>query len=147
MKYEKYHIKTYPSFLKFEFISDGPKGNIRKQVIFRQTEHPDVYNIGFGDVDMVSGEINDISITNNSDSKKVLVTVAWAVMRFFERKPDKYVFAVGSTKARTRLYRMGISNNLKEIQKEFEVFGYDGLKWQVFVKETEYEAFLIRKIL
>jgi len=146
MKYEKYHIETSSSFLKFEFISKGPNGSIKKQVIFRQTDNANVYNLGFGDVDKTTGEINDVVITNNNDSQKVLATVALTVLRFFEKNPHKFVFAVGSTKSRTRLYRMGISNNLEEIKENFEVFGYNDAKWEVFSKEKDYEAFLIRKI-
>ena len=43
------------------------------------------------------------------------------------------VLALGSTKARTRLYRIGITNNLTEIEEDFEVFGFaqgDGMKFQ-----------------
>ena len=146
MKYDKYHIETSSSFLKFEFVSKGPNGDIRKQVIFRQTDHADVFNLGFGDVDHNTGQINDITITNNNDSQKVLATVALTVLRFFEKNPDKYVFATGSTKSRTRLYKMGISSNLEEIKENFEVFGFDGIKWEAFRKERDYDAFLIRKI-
>ncbi|HMH21572.1 MAG TPA: hypothetical protein VK563_07345 [Puia sp.] len=146
MKYERYHIESSSSFLKFEFISKGPKGNIKKQVIFRQTDDPDVYNLGFGDVDPDTGDINDIAVTNNNDSQKVLATVAWTVVSFFERNPGKFVFATGSTTSRTRLYRIGISTNLKEIQKDFEIFGYQGFKWEIFEPGKDYEAFLIRNI-
>ena len=56
------------------------------------------------------------------------------------------VFATGSTKARTRLYRIGISNNLEEIQDDFEIFGLNGKKdWQPFQKQVEFEAFLVKR--
>lgn len=146
MRHAKYHIETSSTSLKFEFVSNGPNGTIRKQVLFRQTNNPKVYNLGFGDVDEVTGEINDLSISNNNDSQKVLATVALTVTDFFERYPDKYVFATGSTKSRTRLYRIGISNNLEEIKKDFEVFGFnENNQWEVFQKRTNYDAFLIRK--
>jgi len=145
MKYEKYHIETSSSFLKFEFISKGPKGNIKKQVIFKQTDNPDVYNLGFGDIDPDTGEISDMAITNNNDSQKVLATVALTGLSFFEKHPGKFIFAIGSTKSRTRLYRIGLSTNLEEIQKDFEIFGYQGNSWESFEKERDYEAFHIRK--
>ena len=146
MRHEKYHIETSSTSLKFEFVSNGPNGTIRKQVLFRQTDNPKVYNLGFGDVDEVTGEINDLSISNNNDSQKVLATVALTVVEFFERYPDKYVFASGSTQSRTRLYRIGISNNLEEIKKDFEIFGFnEHNRWDVFQKQANYDAFLIRK--
>ena len=146
MKYEKYQVETSDSFLTFQFISDGPKGTIKKQVIFRQTENAAVYNLGFGDLDEKKGEISDTAISNNNDSRKVLATVALTLYKFFEKYPDKFVVATGSTKSRTRLYRIGISNNLEEIRADFEVFGFDGQEWEIFSKGREYEAFLVRKI-
>lgn len=33
------------------------------------------------------------------------------------------IYARGSNTVRTRLYRIGIANNLAEIQKDFQVYG------------------------
>jgi len=73
MKYEKYYIEASSSFLKYEFISNGPNGNVRKQVVFKQTENELVFNVGFGDVDDRTGDINDIVITNNNDYQAFLI--------------------------------------------------------------------------
>lgn len=101
------------------------------------------YNLGFGDKDETTGQIDDEIVTNNGDSEKVLATVASTLYIFMEKFPDAMVFATGSTKARTRLYRIGISNNLIEIQEDFEIYGLAENKWQNFQKQTAYEAFLI----
>jgi hypothetical protein len=42
---------------------------------------------------------------------------------FTERYPNAVVLATGSTLARTRLYRIGINNNLAEIAQDFVVLG------------------------
>ncbi len=56
------------------------------------------------------------------------------------------VFATCSTKARTKLYRIGISNNIEEIMEDFEVFGLVGkADWQSFTKQVEFEAFLVKR--
>jgi len=54
------------------------------------------------------------------------------------------VYATGSTKARTRLYRMGISKYYDEAAKDFEIFGERDKQWEQFEKDTEYEAFLVK---
>jgi hypothetical protein len=145
MKYDKYYVEASRSFLKFEFYSEGPKGKIKKQVVFKPFENnPTVFNLGFGDVD-ATGEINDTAITNNQDSQKVLATVALTVYKFYEKHSNCYVFATGSTKTRTRLYRMGVANNLEEIRNDFEVFGFIRKSWEPFEKGRDYEAFLIKK--
>jgi hypothetical protein len=144
MQFDKYEINASGSLLLFEFNSIGPKGTIKKQVEFKAfPNNPNVYNIGFGDVGE-NGKINDLVITGNEDSQKVLATVALTVFRFFDQYPSYYVYATGSTKARSRLYRMGISNNLDEISLSFEVFALFDNKWEKFVKDKNYDEFLIR---
>jgi hypothetical protein len=143
MQFEKYEIKASSSLLRFEFYSTGPKGKIKKQVEFEAFEEtPNVFNIGFGDVDD-KGNINDLIITGNDDSQKVLATAALSVFKFFEKYPNCYVYATGSSKRRTRLYRMGIANNLAEIIQTFKVYGFGNDTWENFEKGKEYEAFLI----
>lgn len=146
MKHENYPTKADTSLLKFEFFSEGPKGKIKKRIIFRQTKNRSVFNLGFGDVDIETGEINDSVITDNKDSQKVLGTVASTIYKFFEKYADCYVFATGSTVSRTRLYQIGIANNLDKIKKDFELFGFIAGYWEEFEKGTNYEAFLIKKI-
>ena len=89
-----------------------------------------VYNLAFGDYDEEVKGIDDKAITNNGDSLKVLATVASTVYAFVEKHPKSWIVAPGSTEARTRLYRMGITNNLAEISDDFLIFGYtNDEKW------------------
>lgn len=146
MQLDKYVIESSESFLKYEFFSEGNRGIIKKLVEFEPFEKtPNVFNIGFGDVDEY-GNINDLVITDNNDSQKVLATVALSVFKFFEKFPNCYVFAKGSTESRTRLYQIGISNNWKDISQIFEVYGFIREKWEKFEKNVNYDAFLIKLI-
>jgi hypothetical protein len=143
--YDKYTVEASTAFLKFEFFSHGPKGSILKRVFFRSfKDSPEVYNLAFGDVDAKDG-INDSIVTNNGDSQKVLATVALIVLTFSEKYPEVLIFASGSTAVRTRLYQMGIANNLREIEENFYVFGLTGGSWERFKKGIKYEAFLIKR--
>ena len=145
MKLPKYPLKAEKSLMVFEFISDGPKGQIPKLVKYSETNLKDLYNLAFGDKDLTTGEINDRTISNNSDSNMVLSTVVSTVYAFTDKYPDSWIFATGSTKARTRLYRMGITKYLLEIKKDFLVFGLRDEEWEKFEKEAEYEAFLVKR--
>jgi hypothetical protein len=50
-------------------------------------------------------------------------------------KPEATIIATGSTAASTRLYRMGISNYLDEISRDFTVLGLtEAGEWEVFRK-------------
>ncbi|OQA95612.1 MAG: hypothetical protein BWY22_02106 [Bacteroidetes bacterium ADurb.Bin217] len=129
----------------YQFTSEGPKGNIKKIVEYSPTSFENVYNLAFGDYDEKIEGIDDKSITNNGDSQKVLATVASTVYAFTGKYPNAWVHATGSTTVRTRLYRMGITNNLTEIAKDFYVFGLKDEKWEEFIVGEDYEAFLITR--
>jgi hypothetical protein len=146
MKHPKYQYRSEELLLFYEFISEGPKGLIKKVVEYTQTSTENVYNLGFGDYDETTKSINDISVTNNGDSLKVLATVASTVYAFTEKYPHAWILATGSTSVRTRLYRMGITNNLAEISKDFIVLGYNSQEnWEEFIVGEDYEAFLLTK--
>ena len=44
MKYPKYQYRSEPSMNHYEFISEGPKGLIRKIIEFTETGTENVYN-------------------------------------------------------------------------------------------------------
>ncbi|WP_218033525.1 DUF6934 family protein [Adhaeribacter aerolatus] len=145
MKLDRYQLKAESTLMVFEFVSEGPQGQIKKLIQYSETNLKDFYNLGFGDKDERTGEIDDTIITNNGDSQKALATVAATVYAFTEKYPDSWIYATGSNIIRTRLYRMGITNNLIEIQKDFVVYGLKGNQWEVFEKEITYDAFLVKR--
>lgn len=132
MKKERYELTAENELMFFEFVSIGEKGHIKNVIEFSETNVDDVYNLAFGDLDENKGKISDTVITNNGDSSKVLATVASSVYAFTAERPKAWVFATGSTKVRTRLYRMGLANNLEEISKDFYVFGLKDDNWVEF---------------
>ncbi len=146
MKIDKYPVVVGETSMVFEFMSQGIRGIIPKLIIYSETHLHNFYNLGFGDKDEITGQIDDEVVTNNGDSEKVLATVASTLYTFTDKFPEAMVFVTGSTKARTRLYRMGISNYLEQIAEDFEVFGLvEGENWQPFQKQIEFEAFLVKR--
>ena len=142
---ERYGVKISNATMTFDFISEGPRGSIKKRVEYKQMGENQVYNLAFGDKDLNTGEIDDLVITDNKDSQKVLATVASTVYAFTNKYPRAFIGATGSTKARTRLYQMGISNNLEKITADFNVLGRKEGTWYIFEKNIEYDAFLIKR--
>ena len=145
MKLPRYQLKAEKSLLVFEFISVGPKGQIPKLVKYSETNLKGLFNLAFGDKDNKTGEINDLVISNNGDSEKVLATVIATLYAFTDRHPEAYVIATGSTKSRTRLYRMGITKYFDEIKKDYFIYGLHNDEWENFQTEIEYEAFLAKR--
>ena len=145
MNLTKYQLKADRKLLVFQFVSEGPKGKIPKLVEFTETNLHDFYNLAFGDKDLKTGKINDEIISNNGDTEKVLATVVAAVYAFTDKHPDAWVYATGSTKARTRLYRMGINKFLKDVKKDFHVYGELGDIWDEYNKEKDYDGFVVKR--
>jgi hypothetical protein len=145
MKLPRYQLKSSDSLYTFEFISEGPRGKIHKIIQFTETNLKDVYNLAFGDKDKDTGQIDDLIISNNGDSEMVLATVIASVYAFTDKYPDAYVYATGSTTARTRLYRMGISKYLDEVIEDFAVYGEINNGWEDFQKDIEYQSFLVKR--
>ena len=145
MKLDKYEIKSGEKLEVFEFISIGTKGRITKLIQFTPTNYKNLYNLGFGDKNMETGEINDTVISNNGDSEKVLATVVTTLYAFTENHKEAMIYATGSTKSRTRLYRMGISKYLDEVTADFEIYGEINSEWELFNNGIEYEAFLVKR--
>lgn len=131
--------------MTFEFASEGSKGIILKLVKYQETNLKDLYNLAFGDKNSETGEIDDKVISNNGDSEKVLATVVSTLYAFSDKYPNVWIYATGSTKVRTRLYRMGITKFLNEVKKDFEIYGELENDWDKFKIGIEYEGFLVRR--
>jgi hypothetical protein len=147
MKYENYDpVHIADDLSSFDFVSTGKNGNIPKRIIFMPTELPEVYNLAFGSISD-NGEIDDYSISNNGDRNKILATIAAAVDLYTQRHPYRMIYFRGSTKERTRLYRMAVSINLEELSSSFEIYAEVESQddFVPFYKNMEINAFLIKR--
>ena len=145
MKLVRYEIKSDELKTTYEFLSEGPKGKIKKIIQFSLVNDGDLYNLAFGDKDAETGEINDIVITDNGDSEKVLATVVSALYSFCDKFPDVWIYATGSTTAKTRLYRMGITKYFDIVEADFHIYGQMFSEWERFKKGKTYEAFVVQR--
>ncbi|HEY9197312.1 MAG TPA: hypothetical protein VIM77_13640 [Mucilaginibacter sp.] len=147
MNLDRYPYLIKNDHLDYEFYSEGPNGRIKKAVRFTRIndEEPIVYNLGFGDVSEETDAIDDNIVSNNNDRDIVLATVARTVVDFTNIYGNPYVFAMGSTAVRTRLYQIGISRLWDEINVDFEIYGFANDEWQPFQKNVNYDAFLVKR--
>lgn len=148
MRHEQYqNLIVSPDFREYEFISIGPKGEIKKSIQFVHTSYPDTYNLSFGNL-KEDGEIDDLSVDDNKDRNKILATVVRATTLFLREYPDKQIIFTGSTPQRTRLYRMVISLNLDELSIDFEIFGLlkdmESFVILPFQRGLDYFGFLVK---
>jgi len=142
MKYEKYSVRASGSFRRFAFYSEGPKGRIAKVVLFEAMDKPFINNLAFGDL-TENGDIDDIVVTNNKDTEKVLATIALTIKKFFNTHPGEWLYLKGSTEARTRLYQSAISKNFDFLKGDFEILGFVNNNWRPFKSGTTYQCFIV----
>lgn len=144
MHLNAYQYTANSNHFDYEFESIGPKGTIKKVVRLSPIESQ-VYNLGFGDLNELTGEIDDFSVSDNADTNQILGTVAQIVYDFTILYPDAIVFVQGTTSARTRLYQMRISQHWDTISVLFTVHGYVSDGWSPFEKKKNYEAFIAKR--
>jgi len=146
MNLDSYGFTYTDSLMSFEFTSSGPRGLIPKIVIYNESNFDNIFNLAFGDKDPATNELDDTSISNNGDKDKILATIVATVYVFTENYPTAWIYATGSTKSRTRLYRMGITKYLAEIQADFFIFGVsDDNELKEFNKGTDYDGFIVTR--
>ncbi len=158
MQIEKYKTESTVRGLVYTFESVGEKV-IKKMVVYSEIENPEdiglpfdsiVYNLGFGDFNDETGELDDQIISRNGDTEKVLATVADTVNKFWLQYPNASIFFMGSVPEgekprRTRLYQMKINRYFSEISNIVDVVGYGDGEWEDFINNKNYRAFLISR--
>jgi len=146
MNLDHYSYFTSNDFKNYEFYSIGPKGRIKKAVLFtRVVSESTFYNLAFGDVDPNTALLDDTVVTNNNDRDLVLATVANTINDFSDRYGNYFIYAEGSTPARTRLYQIGIASLWEQIDINFNVYGFKDGEWLRFEKNVNYEAFFVKR--
>jgi hypothetical protein len=145
MQYDVYKdLYINEGYSVFEFFSIGNRGIIPKRIAFIPTEYENVYNLVFGDIDM-EGEINDYSISDNGDRNRILATVIHAIDTYLNVYSERIIFFIGSTKERTRLYRIAIGLNYERLSERFDIYCQTETGILPFHKNIQAISFLIRR--
>ena len=139
----------------FEFYSYGEKqylmGVNYSYIGIEAVTSKKVYNLGFGvlKVNSETGieEIDDKVKTNNGDRDKILATVAYTALSFFDKHPNTIIYFEGNSPSRIRTYRMALNHHFEELMKDFLIRGYTEEEYlpEEFEKDKNYVAFLIEK--
>lgn len=128
MNLEVYDLKdTSREHTHFAFISEGKHGQIIKIIAYQNTgedsnENP-IFNLGFGDYNITTGQVDDRIVTDNGDMEKVLATIAQTVPLFLLHHPTAIIEVSGSTKGRTRLYKILINKYMEEFTDFVTIYG------------------------
>jgi len=155
------------------FVSKGKK-NIPKVVEFSLLSilnDRKIFNLGFGDYDLLNDVIIDDANSNNGDMRKVFSTVLSTIPKFFELNSDAAILVRGSDSSplfenqcrlictkncgnicknlnkRIRAYRYYVNKNFVELSKSYIFFGRieDEIDFVQYIPHTEYKAILVFK--
>jgi hypothetical protein len=153
MKQQPYEISATEDLNTYVFMSSGRRGDVFKVVQFthlRVEASPERYNLALGD--WVNDRVDPENVTNNGDIGKVMATIGAIVLYYTSHFSSREIFVSGSTPERSRLYQMLVSNNLEEIEHDFDVYGIRYVKdgsdelephAQRFKKNETYGAILV----
>ncbi|GGB09273.1 hypothetical protein GCM10011511_35990 [Puia dinghuensis] len=147
MEWESYDLEKDLTGLAYDFVSEGPKGRIKKLIRFQPVPSlgTNVYNVALGDLDEANDRLNDSVISNNGDRLKVLNTVADAIIDFLLYRPTAIILLRATTLARTRLYQIGITFFWAKLNSEYEIWGKIDKDWIPFRAGPNYQEFLLFK--
>ncbi len=146
MNVSVYELTISKDRLRYEFVSVGSKGQIRKLIEYTYLSGVGFWNLGFGDLDETTGQVSDSVVSDNGDGRKVLASVIQSLLSFLNTHPAEAIIFTGSDERRTRVYhRIAI-----QYQREFlSLLTINGLTEDGFEEAIEtdksYLAFVIRK--
>jgi hypothetical protein len=114
------------------------------RIAFVPTRETGVFQLVFGNL-VAEDDIDDVSVNNNGDRNKILATVANVVNKYTKRYPDRWIYFTGSSRSRSRLYRMAIGLNLEELSLTFDIYAITANRIVPFCKNMEVTEFLVRR--
>jgi hypothetical protein len=105
-----------------------------------------LYNLGFGDFDAITNQIDDKVVSDNGDLIKVMATVISLALKFLDDNPIAFIFFEGSTPQRTQFYQWIINRYYDDVIHTIKIYGVNNGASEPFQKTKVYESFLIQKL-
>lgn len=143
MNSEFYKFQSDENQLLFTFQSVSDKQIIDKVILYSPLpDNPEIFNLALGDV-LETGELCDLTISNNMDLEKIMATVIQTMLLFFKKHPNCFIYFKGSSPERTRLYRIIISKEFDGANKIFDIYGIIDDNIMPFEKNQPYTSFVV----
>ena len=116
----KAYTTAKKSTTRYEFVSIGPKGQIKKRIEFTALKKRGYYNVGFGDV-MKNGRVSDTNYSNNQDIVKIIATVVDTMKDFLKENPSAKLVFTGRTDDRTSFYKKILKRYYKTLSVHYTI--------------------------
>ncbi|MFN3489537.1 MAG: DUF6934 family protein [Emticicia sp.] len=143
-KPQAYQVSTTDDKLIFQFYSESAEKRIKKVVLYQKySDFPLIFEMLMGDMLDDNETIDFLIESNNGDRDEVLFTVFQTISAVLDEYSGSKILFYGSTAARTRLYQIIITKYFEQAQEVYLIKGIKNKMEENFVKDTNYDAFLI----
>ncbi|MEB2777436.1 hypothetical protein SYJ56_19130 [Algoriphagus sp. D3-2-R+10] len=170
--YEISNLGSEPEHFLYGFATPSGNYKIVEHSFIETRGNRKVYNLGFGDFNVETGQVIDDEVFNMGDGRIVLNTVLSTIPLFFDKNPDDAMIVQGSDSRddfpdkcrmtcnkscngnckkkhqRIRIYCNFLDKNFKELVKEYIFFGLSeskGLDFEQYIPGNSYKSVLIYK--
>ena len=147
MDHSVYPVERKGSELVFVFISKNAyeTNPIRKVVTYADIIRRGVryFGLGFGDHNTDDGYVYDNVVSDNSDMRKVLKTVAYMLNVFFIEYPREKVLIEGRDRVRNSYYQKIVRDYYELISTRYKVEGFVDGRTAAFQPNVMYDFITI----
>lgn len=103
------------------------------------------YKLEFGDVDPSDGSLVIDTVSDNKDAAKVFATVIMSAYKFTNQFRNAYLCSHSNSKARMRIYRIGINRYIQEVKKNAHLFIDKENSWEEYAPDADFVGFMIKR--
>lgn len=170
--YELQNLDSNEEHFQYAFVTPSGNWKIVEHSFVEKRGERRVYNLGFGDFNIETGELVDDEVFNNGDARLILNTVLSTVPLFFKNNPENALIVQGSDSSdefpekcqnscrkkcekvckkqhqRIRIYCNFLDKNFGKLIKEYIFFGLPlskGSDFEQYVPYNSYRSVLIYK--
>lgn len=106
---------------QYWFVSVGKRNIIKCIQLDSLSENNCNYNLCLYDFDEYKRELTDSSVSNNGDTEKLFITIAYCLSHFFYLNSKAKITFKGNSESRNRLYRIQINKYRKFWNEDYVI--------------------------
>lgn len=103
----------------------------------------EIFNLGFGDLNPDTSEIEDKVVSSNGDALIVFNTVLNSIPKFITSRESAGITVRGSDDRRHKIYHRYLSNNIEKFNNDYSFYGIKEGKVEQFQMNLIYDDLVI----
>ena len=136
-------IYTFISVGETEITKVIKYENINLNFINEDGKSFEIYNLGFGDINLETSEVDDKVVSNNNDASIVFNTVLNSIPKFIASRESVGVSVRGSDDKRHKIYHGYLTRNFERFKEDYSFYGIKEGRAESFQKNFIYDDIVI----